>query len=244
MPFAEAKAQAVASFLHYWHPMNIEAICDPVPPDGWLPYRSYGELRDRGVLTVRGYADLIKNDPDELLALEFGFAVPMEGTWDDELGEPHVLAGTVDRLVAQTRLRKPVVNVFDWKTGVKVPAHLRHNVQFTVYAMASTRPEFWTGWRGEGGFGPERGQALYERFTQAPRRCTWVDLHKLKFTDAGWRGPLDYQRLVLAVETFAAATRAEIFPLSLSGETCQYCSFRNVCGGGLPDRLHGAPGNT
>lgn len=38
-------------------------------------------------------ADLIRFDSHELLATEFPFIVPLPGTWDDELGEPHWLAG-------------------------------------------------------------------------------------------------------------------------------------------------------
>lgn len=241
VPFDDAVQRAVATFLHFWHPMNIEAVCDPVPPDGWLPSRSYGELRDRGVLTIRGYADMIKGAPDELLALEYGFALPIEGTWDDQLGEPHVLAGTMDRLAVGRFRRHEILKVVDFKTSVKKPEALRHHVQFSTYAMATTYREFWVGWGGEDGFGPERGEALYRRFHGRARRCTWVDLHQLKFVDAGWRGPLDYQRLVLAIEQFVDAVRHEVYPLSISGENCLYCPSRGVCGGGLPEKTHGEP---
>jgi hypothetical protein len=44
-------------------------------------------------------------------ATEFEFVVPIDGTWDDELGEPHVLAGAIDRLAVRHYLRKPVVAV-------------------------------------------------------------------------------------------------------------------------------------
>jgi len=241
VPFDEAVERSVATFLHYWHPHNIEAITDPVPADGWLPRRSYGELRVRGVETIRAYADLIRFDEHEMLALEFGFVVPIDGTWDEELGEPHMLAGTVDRLLVRRYLRKPTLCIDDWKTQLKEPRYLRHNVQFTGYAYASTKPEFWVGYRGEDGFGPERGEQLFQRFRPAGRRATWIDLHRLKFVDAGWRGPIDYARLAQAVEGLAAVVKTGAYPLSISGDTCQWCDYRAICGGGLPDTDHGNP---
>ena len=244
VPFEEAVESAVASFLHYWHPLNIEAIAEPVPADGWLPGRSYGELRVRGVETIRGYADLIRFDATEMLALEYGFIVPIENTWDEDLGEPHLLAGTVDQLAVARHLRREAVAVRDHKSQVREPRYLRHHMQFSAYCYATTRPEFWTGWRGEDGFGEERGTQLYERFRTAGRRATWIDLHRLKFIDAGWRGPIDYARFALAVEGFVAAVKADIYPLSISGETCPWCDFRATCGGGLPDSTHGDPSKT
>jgi hypothetical protein len=588
VPFEEALARALASFIHYWHPANIEAICDPVPADGWLPKRSYGECRARGIEAIKQYAELIRDDDHEMLALEFGFAVPIDGTWDEDLGEPHIIAGTVDRLLVRFHRRLAAVCIDDWKSAMRRPEYLRHNIQFTSYCAtpetpilmgdyswkpfgelavgdtimgvdeepvetdggvrrrhwrrttvnaiwrtrkpafrvacndgteftvgaghrllaqreggwawrtvedlvenldnprrktagikvfkvmpepreidycsadymagyiagatlgdgsisrptghtpfwtigvgvadadildrlraflrefgvqvfdwtrepdgrgwqrnpmaglrthsvtavdqirsmceraaesddyvagwlagmydtdggrgtnsnvisfyqkdfavlesiakhlnqlgfegrvgaksveligdkstrvaftatirpalarkvedldnttvrvisevrivaiesvgeqdlvdmttgtstyvgagvvqhncyASTKKEFWTGWRGEDGFGEDRGTDLYERFHGAGRRATWIDMHKMKFVDAGWRGPIDYRRLTLAVEQMAAAVKNEIYPLSISGENCHFCSYRAVCGGGLPDALHGDP---
>lgn len=81
--------------------------------------------------------------------------VPIDGTWDDELGEPHILAGAVDRLA------------------------VRH------YCYASTKREFWVGWRGADGFGEERGSLLYERFVGAGRRGTWINLRSAARVRAG-----------------------------------------------------------
>jgi hypothetical protein len=48
-------------------------------------------------------------------------------------------------------------------------------------------------------------------------------MRTIKVQDAGWRGPKDYTRFALAVEQIVASMKAEIYPLSLSGETCQFC---------------------
>lgn len=566
-PFEECVQGATARFLHYWNPMNIEALTDPVPADGWLPRQGYSELRVRGASTIASYADLIRYDDHQLLAIEFGFMVPIEGTWDDELGEPHMLGGSVDRLAVRHYKRIQYLAVDDWKdldvntpistpsgwttmgalqvgeqvfgadgrpcavtakskvytdrpcfrvrfddgtevvagdqhkwqvqTGAKadrtevltteqlaqrifstagspqrdlrilnaeplqlpeavlpihpyvlgawlgdgssragevckpddemfehikscgyqvlpaqadglirtitglreqlrhadllgnkhvpraylrgsyaqrlallqglmdtdgtwnrirhqavftsvdkqlaedvrelvvslgakarvweltkhgfgltitaydvsfsptdwnpfrlsrkadlvrvgttrarrrlivsveptvsvstqcitvdspdslylcgeqmVPTHntgkdyvrLRQNLQFTAYAYATTRPEFWMGYRGEDGFGKERGLALHKQMEDWGRRGTWINLRQFKFQDAGWRGPIDYGRFVLAVEQFAAMVKADVFPLTINGEVCKYCDYRDVCGGtGIALEDHGKP---
>lgn len=236
--FTDACEAAVATFAHYWHPMNIEAICEPVTY--WLPRQGYAELRAKGLDAIRAYCQLVKLDDHELLATEFGFQVPIPGTWDEDLGEPHVLAGTIDRLAVRHYKQAPVLAVDDYKSGKEYP-YLRQNLQFTAYCLATTQQEFWTGWRGEDGFG-ERGLELFHRFEGVARRGTWINMRTVKFSDAGWRGPDDYTRFALAAEQIVASWKADIYPLSLSGETCQFCEYRDICAGvGVPDNSHGAP---
>lgn len=237
--FVDACEAAIATFEHYWHPMNIEAITQPV--DIWLPKQGYSELRARGIENIRAYCTLVRLDDHQLLATEFGFQVPIPGTWDEELGEPHILAGTLDKLSLRRFKTKAYLAIEDFKTG-KEQRYLRQNLQFTAYALATTQQEFWTGWRGEDGFGALRGLELFHRFENYARRGTWINLRTVKFMDAGWRGPADYTRFALAVEQLVASWRADIYPLSLSGETCTFCEFREICAGvGVPDTTHGAP---
>jgi len=237
--YQESVAKAVRTFTYYWHPHNIEGLTDPVVR--WLPRQGYSELRSRGIDAIRKYADLIRFDDHELLGLEFGFQVPIDGTWDDELGQPHWLAGTVDRLALRYYRRVPGVAIDDYKTG-KEQRHLRWNLQFTGYCYASTKREFWVGARGEDGFGEARGEELYQRTLEYPRRGTWINMRTFKFQDAGWRAALDYERLGLAVEQMHASVVADIYPLSISGDACAYCDFASVCGGmGRPDENYGQP---
>lgn len=225
-----AVQKALETFVFYWNPLNIEAITDRVPADGWLPRQGYSELRARGLGAIRKYAELIRFDDHELLATEFGFIVDIDGTWDDDEGRPHRLGGSIDRLATRHFLRKEAVCIDDYKTG-KEYKYLRHNLQFTAYAYASTKLEFWVGNEGEDGFGLERGTQLFDRFQGAGRRGTWINMRTFKFQDAGWRGERDYERFKLAVEQLSASIKADIFPLSISGETCRYCEFRSICGG-------------
>lgn len=236
---AEAVKAATETFQHYWHPGNIEAICPQV--DLWLPRQTYNDLRVRGTEAIKAYATLMRYDDHELLATEYSFNVPIPGTWDEDLQAPHRLAGTVDRLAVRYYGGVPAVAVDDFKTGQEYK-YLRQNLQFTAYCLATTQPEFWVGAEGEDGFGAERGQQLYERFRGSARRGTWINMRTIKFQDAGWRGPDDYARFALAVEQQQASQKADIYPLSMSGEHCQFCTFKNICAGvGVPDNSHGAP---
>ena len=231
---------ALETFVHFWNPMNIEGICDPIPNDGWLPRQGYSEMRKRGINAIRQYADLLRFDDHELLGTEYSFQVPIAGTWDDELDEPHVLAGSIDRLACRYYSREMTLCIDDYKTG-KEYKYLRHNLQFTAYCYASTQPEFWTGWRGEEGFGVERGERLYARFADAKRRGTWINMKTFVRQDAGFRGEIDYSRFALAVSQITESIKADIFPLTISGEACTYCDFRKVCGGtGVPADDHGS----
>lgn len=205
--FTDATHAAIATFEHYWHPMNIEAITAPV--DIWLPRQGYAELRARGIESIRAYCQLMKLDDNELLATEFGFQVPIAGTWDYDLGEPHILAGTLDKLTLRRYTGKLILAIEDFKTG-KEYKYLRQNLQFTAYCYATTQSQFWTGWRGEDGFGARQGAELFERFAKLPRRGTWINMRTVKFQDAGWRGPDDYARFALAVEQLVASWKADI----------------------------------
>jgi hypothetical protein len=240
-PAADALVEATEAFTFYWSPANIHAIGEPVSPDGWLPRQSYADLRLRGIETLTKYAAGMHGRPRTLLACEYRFQVPVDGTWDDVAGEPHILFGTLDRLQLERHHGRPVLAIADYKTGAQ-PAYLRQHLQFTAYAYASTRREFWTGWRGEEGFGPDHGADMYERFAPFARRGTWINLSKFTEADAGWRGEADYARLRIAISQVAASIAADIFPLNLVGEVCTHCSYTAVCGGtGLPDDDAGRP---
>jgi hypothetical protein len=191
-----------------------------VPNDGWLRGQSYSKLRDKGLETLRSYADLLITEDTELLATEYGFSVPIDGTWDEDLGEPHRLAGSVDRLGARHWRRQLFVALDDYKSGAEY-IYLRQNLQGTAYCYASTKREFWVGDQGEDGFGEARGDQLFQRFDGLSRKFTWINLRSVKFEDGGWRGPQDYIRFRVIVEQFVSLVKADIYPLSVSGSVCR-----------------------
>lgn len=233
---ADALDVALATFLHYWLPENIGDL-EPGGIDIWLPRQTYGGLRERGTKVIRDYADLIKSDTGKLLALEYQFSVPLLID-----GRQHTLTGTADRISQRLHLRKPYLNVEDFKTG-KVPTYLRYNMQFSAYTWASTQREFWDGFDD-----PERA---YELTKDWPRRGTWVDMHTVTRKDAGWRSEADYGRLMVALREYVKAVEAEVYPLSIKGDVCMFCPFGREhpvtkapaeCGGiALADEEDGRP---
>lgn len=143
--------KATATFLHYWHPLNIDALTAPVPRDGWFGRDTYGEMRKRGVEALQRYAELKRYDEHEVLGFEFDFVVPVQGLVVPFLGEERevYLAGTVDRLAVRWYRQRETVCIDDWKTGQQ-KWNLRDNLQGTAYAYASLQEEFFLGAEVEG----------------------------------------------------------------------------------------------
>lgn len=251
---------AISTFEHYWHPENVGLINDGRGVDTWLPRQTYGGLRERGRMAIRSYYEALVKDESKLLALEYQFSVPLP--INDRL---HTLTGTIDRLCVRKYYGTPYLSVDDFKTG-KQPTYLRHNMQGTAYSYASTQPQFWVSdlypsFDQEVLDGIEKafakmGLRLHEgtrtdwwtgaaktTVTQlASRRFRWINLQEIKFVDGGWRGPLDYERLKVAVEAYIASVEAGIYSPALAGEVCMYCEYQKICGGvGIPEPSHGVP---
>ena len=229
---------AVATFEHYWHPDNLHEL-EPAGIGFWLPRTTYGGMLIRGRKSLRDYYDLLKSDDGKLLALEYTWKVPYELD-----GEMHALKGTADRLALRLYKRKPYLSVEDFKTGKK-PNYLRYATQWTVYCYASLQPEFWVD------FGDlidpvverlhAKKLALFHDDTGyevIPRRGRWINLGQgetVSVHDVGWRIEQDYARMRVQVSHYIAAHKAQVFPLTLSGDTCMYCAFsRNGACGGVP----------
>lgn len=227
----DALERALATFEYYWKPENTAAICEPVTI--WAARDSYSGMLRKGLATLRVYHTQLLDDAGKLLGLEIGFTLPIELE-----GRAHTLHGTMDRLSLR-RSSTSYLNIEDFKSG-KAQRYLRWNAQFTLYAYATTFSQFWTD-----AWGPEEGGALYERFRLLPRRGTWVDVsagaHR---KDAGYRGEVDFARLKIALAEYVRAVEANLYPLSLSGEFCEWCPFREgACGGiALPSPDHGKDG--
>lgn len=225
----DALEVAIATFLHYWHPDNVGVI-EPGGIDVWLPRQTYGGLREKGQQVLKLHYEWLKGDTGQLLALEYQFAVPYLID-----GVQHTLTGMIDRLSSRRHLRKPVLNVEDFKTG-KVPTFLRWNQQFSVYTYASTQRPFWDGFDD-----PEKA---YETTKGWARRGTWIDMSTVTRKDAGWRAEADYARLHVALREYVKAVEADVYPLNMKGDVCMFCPFARTgqCGGVvLPEESDGAP---
>lgn len=253
--YDDAVALAIRTFEHYWEPNHLVELGERITD--WLPRQTYGGLRERGRIAIKDYFRLRKTDEAWLLGLEYQFAVPVR------IGDvTHTLSGTIDRLSIRKAARKPYLSVDDYKTG-KQPIALRHNMQGSAYAYATTKDEFWFGWK-DSGMGElatfsvpviveietmlrSWGYRLTEgsddqHLPMASRRFRWINLQDIKYADGGWRNERDYARLHLAIDAYVRACEAGIYSVSQSGDVCTYCPFRKDCAGvGLPDIEAGAP---
>lgn len=234
---ARALAVAIATFVHYWNPENLPDLAEQHPElihgiDEWLPRDTYGGMRQRGIRALEDYFHgTLDGDPDPLLALELNFEVPID--LGANVGQ-HLVTGTVDRLALRRHTRKPYVSVEDFKTG-RQPTYLRYHLQFTIYCWATTQPAFWREF-------PD-GDERCATYADWARRGRWIDLRENKLKDAGWRGEADYGRMFVALREYVRACEADVYPLTVTGETCLHCAFRDgTCGGiPVPDEDEGSP---
>lgn len=233
---ADVLATAKSTFAHYWDPENLPELAAHGHPelvhgiDEWLARDTYGAMRAKGLQALEDYYELLVKDDGLLLALEVTFRVPIDL---DELGW-HYMTGTLDRLALRRAVNKPYVSVEDFKTG-KTPTYLRYNLQFSVYCWATTQQEFWTAW--------DDGDERWQTYARLARRGRWIDLRENKIKDAGWRGDADYARMKVAAKEYVRANQFQVFPLTVTGDACLYCPFKNgICGGvAVPDENEGRP---
>lgn len=190
--------------------------------DTFLKGTSFTSYMDKGLDILDRWWDIQQWNASKIIAREHYFEVP--------LGR-HTLCGTVDRLEARYLGAKGgnVLCVLDYKTNTKLPTrdYLRHDVQFTAYCYATTRPEFWTG--------IENGEELFATYQEWPRIGEWIALTQgPKRVPADFRTERDYRRLEMVADAMEDSISMGIFIPNLSGASCEYCAFRKPCG--LPSR--------
>lgn len=202
---------AIKTFDYYWdHPEKLDR---GQPIDFYHPQTTHEGLRQRGHRMLEQYHDLVPWKTGEHLGSEIHFIVP--------IGD-HQLEGIIDKLWAR-RGRQKTLEVIDFKTGAKVPEKLRHNLQFTAYAYATTTPEFWSYVPGH--------ENDYEKYASFKRQGWWWHARNSKKYNAGMREERDYKRLLYAIEQMDKALTTNVFPLTIEGAACAYCPYEEkVCG--------------
>lgn len=197
--------EAVERFLHVWdHPEVLDIV-----PDFYFRRTSFGYYRERGMEMVRAYAAEFDFNSIEILAIEHPFHL--------EFGE-HQLSGFIDIL----QIKNGVLQIVDLKSGQPpVKADLRLDVQFTVYCYASMQEEFWDT--------IPNGPELFKRFDGEQRDMIWWDLRNKKPLNAGERHEGDFRRMYHATEQVAKALEHEVFVPTITGATCGFCSYKDVC---------------
>lgn len=186
--------------------------------DSLMPRSSHQGYADDGKRILSDWWKIFQWDTDVVLAREHPFEVP--------LGPRHSVSGFVDKLLLRTLKGGEVVVVAsDYKTNSKLPTreYLKHDLQFSAYCYATTRPEFWES--------IPNGPALFEQLRDARRMGEWVHLKGPKRIDAGERRQAPhYNRLAYAADALEASIECGIFVPNISGESCEWCPYRRQCG--------------
>lgn len=201
-----------------------------VKPDYWPKFTTYSGLLKKGVETLRDYHDIHEIVDREVIATELKFIIPF--------GEHHI-SGIIDLLeVGKDNTGNEVLRVVDYKSNAKVPTQidLALDIQFTTYMYASLQEEMWVGvpgWPDEDGeekyVGLENGKELFERFADMPRRGVWYHLNTNKEIAVGAREDEDYMRLYRCLNEIENAIEKSVYVPCISGDTCTYCSYKDVC---------------
>lgn len=209
---------AIALFQELWiEPTKLDPTYQP---QYYVRGTSWRKFMETGPKILSDWWGIYSWDSALVLGREHGFEVP--------IGDGHVLHGTVDKVEIAYRadLGTYVVKIVDYKTDRKTPTYgyLEEDLQFSAYAYASTRREFWTGIGGD---------AAWEHYRDLPRHAEWIQLTGPRRMDAGVRTQRHYNRLTMAINGMADSVAMRIFVPTISGETCRYCDFREPCG--LPE---------
>lgn len=207
---------AIARFYAFW---DTPTALDPeYKIDYFVRGTNWKKYYELGPAILRHWWNIIQWDADAVIAREHEFDVP--------IGDGHVLHGTADKVTIRynAKVGGRVLLISDYKTNNKKPTYdyLAEDLQFTAYAYASTRPEFWAGL--------PNGEALFADVAQLPRYGEWVALTEPKRLDAGVRTQRHYNRLIGAVNALALSVAMRIFVPTVSGESCRWCDYRTPCG--------------
>lgn len=209
----------IALFQELWiDPSQLEPR---LAVDYYVKGTSWKKFMESGPKVLSDWWKIISWDSALVLAREYQFTVSIGA-------DGNRLTGTIDKLEIAYRaeIGQFVVKIVDFKSDRKVPTYgyLEEDLQFSAYAYATTRPEFWA---------KLGGQAAYEKYRDLPRYGEWIQLTGPKRMDAGIREQRHYNRVAMAVDAIASSVAMGIYVPTISGESCRYCEFRKPCG--LPE---------
>lgn len=190
-------------------------------PDLTFPYRTSIEgYRDKGLEMLDKFLESRDWSADSVLAMEKRFCVP--------IGR-HELSGIIDVLYVDDGKYK--LKVGDYKTGYRPNKNNLHlDIQFTSYMYAVSRKEFWVGVPGSDKYtGFENGEELYEQYKDYEKVGVWFDLRNAKEYPVGPRGQTDIVRLYRCLDEIEKAMEKQVFVPNISGDTCKFCSYQDIC---------------
>lgn len=214
---------SVKRFEYYWaHP--------PTPIDVWAKMTTYGSLLTKGRDILEKYHATQRWDKREVIAAEHKYVVPLG---------PHQISGIIDLLeVKKSSKGVRTLAIVDYKTTARQPTimDLRLNIQMTFYVYATLQPEYWLGWPGYSEPINDRAEELYEYTLGMDRAAFWYHLWTNKEMFAGARDDDDFMRMYRAITEVVNAVEKEVYVPNISGSSCGFCPYTDVCKVTLPVR--------
>jgi CRISPR/Cas system-associated exonuclease Cas4 (RecB family) len=188
----------------------------------WGPKMTWGELDAKGREFLDTFHEESRWEKRKIIGIEHRFEVPF-GT----SGE-HTLKGFVDCIEEVGSGQQRELRIIDYKTSSYRPTHLelRFNVQMTCYIWASLQPEFWASF--------DNAEEMHQRYLNAKRRGIWYSIWHGKTLDVGPREEVDFMRLNRVVNEIAHAREMDVHVPDISGESCMWCSYTDLCAVTLP----------
>jgi hypothetical protein len=209
-------------FLDHW--LNPEKL--GVAPDHWPKGTNWAGLKNKGIEVLERYDLDHRLQKRTVLGTEVEFHVPFG---------KHSLYGFVDLLeLEKSGTGRTLLKVVDFKGNVREPnrTELALDIQFTVYAYAVSRPEFWLGTDDTPGI--DNGEWYWQTVVPTtPPRCIWYQLWNAKQIDAGPRTDLDFRRLYRLADQIERSLDAGL-AIPRIGEACVFCDFTEQCWTEIP----------
>lgn len=182
---------------------------------------SWENYRSRGISILDTFCSEREWGATVVLATEHRFAIPYGN---------HIVSGIVDLLEYDPATN--TLKIVDFKSGSRPNKDQLHmDVQFTTYALAAKKKEFWLGNPVEGARyeGFQEGEELYERFRDVKHKYVWYDLRNNKEYDCGPRGDIDFLKLYRTMDEIERAIRLDVYVPNISWDSCGYCDYKDVC---------------
>jgi hypothetical protein len=203
-------------------------------PDYWPRGMNFTTLRSQGLEILTHVKESLRFTHRTVLGTEVEFLIPF--------GE-HELYGFVDLLELQrSGTGRELLRIVDYKTNSRLPTRtaLALDPQFTTYAAAVSRQEFWTGIPGNNQFpGLPNGEWLWATVGSiATKRCIWYALSAQKELDAGPRTTKDFERLYRVCCEIDQSIKAGVH-VPMIGEACTTCDYVEPCALEIPVALAG-----
>ncbi len=192
-----------------------------ITPDYYHNNTSHESYREKGIKAITEYHEEFKWSSREVIGTEVRFCIPFGN---------HLLSGIIDNLLYDKS--QDILLICDLKTGARPNKdNLHASLQFTSYDWATRKDEFWTGYPPEIDkyWGVSGGSERLEQFRDTKRLGVWFDLRNAKEYPVGQRTEQDFLRMLRLCDQIELAIERDVYVPTITGDTCKFCAYKDVC---------------